>query len=181
MKSTLISRIGIVALMMSISALASANSGVYEDVGTTRSVTPNIENVNQPQQVCEQVEVPSYQNNGYQGNSGRSYTGSVIGGIAGALLGNTVGRGNGRTAAAAVGAVTGAIAGDRLDNQNTGYQNGNQNNGSQTQQRCRWVDSYTTRQNGYLVAYEYAGHSYTTVMPYDPGKKIRVMVSVTAR
>ena len=48
----------------------------------------------------------------------------------------------------------------------------------QAVQRCRTVESMEQRTNGYDVTYDYRGHTYTTVMPRDPGNRIRLRVSV---
>jgi uncharacterized protein YcfJ len=44
--------------------------------------------------------------------------------------------------------------------------------------QCRTVDHWYTRTNGYAVTYEYRGHRYTTIVPYDPGDRLKVRVSV---
>jgi uncharacterized protein YcfJ len=127
--------------------------------------------VNHPVQECRTEYVQTTQQ-----PQQRSVGGSIIGGIAGGLLGNQVGGGSGRTVATAAGAITGAIVGDRMENSN--------NNGAVTEQpvrQCRTVDNWQTRTNGYAVTYEYNGHTYTNVMPYDPGDRLRVRVSVAPR
>jgi uncharacterized protein YcfJ len=107
----------------------------------------------------------------------RGMGGSIVGGVAGGILGNQVGNGNGRTAATAAGAIIGAIAGDRIENSN--------NAGTVVEQQpvrqCQNVDHWETRPNGYAVTYEYHGHTYTAMMPYDPGDRMKVRVSVTPR
>jgi hypothetical protein len=40
------------------------------------------------------------------------------------------------------------------------------------------VDDWQTRVTGYRVTYEYAGRSYTSVLPYDPGRRLAVRVDV---
>ncbi|WP_019140488.1 hypothetical protein [Noviherbaspirillum massiliense] len=45
--------------------------------------------------------------------------------------------------------------------------------------QCRTVDQWLTRANGYAVTYEYHGHSYTSVIPYDPGNRLRIRVSIS--
>ena len=40
------------------------------------------------------------------------------------------------------------------------------------------LDQWESRIVGYRVAYEYHGRNYTTVLPYDPGNRLRVRVSV---
>lgn len=44
---------------------------------------------------------------------------------------------------------------------------------------CRMVDQWQTRANGYAVTYEYRGRRYTTVLPHDPGDRLKVRISVT--
>jgi uncharacterized protein YcfJ len=101
--------------------------------------------------------------------------GSIIGGIAGGILGNQVGGGNGRTAATAAGAIVGAITGDRMENNNNNVVT------QQPVQHCRTVDNWQTRTNGYAVTYEYQGRTYTSIMPYDPGGRVRLRVSIAPR
>ncbi len=143
-----------------LSAIQAVSAADFEESARVISVTPQIERFNQPQQECRTEYVPA--------------GGAIIGGLAGGLLGNQVGGGNGRTAATAVGAITGAIVGDRLDN------NGN-NGGEQAVRQCHTVDRWQTRTNGYAVTYQYHGRDYTSVMPYDPGERIRLHVSITLR
>ena len=45
-------------------------------------------------------------------------------------------------------------------------------------QRCRMVDRWENRIASYEVTYQYGGRTYTTVLPYDPGPRMRVRVSV---
>ncbi len=45
-------------------------------------------------------------------------------------------------------------------------------------QRCRQVDNFETVTTGYLVNYEFDGQRFSTKLPYDPGKELRVNVSV---
>jgi uncharacterized protein YcfJ len=51
----------------------------------------------------------------------------------------------------------------------------------QAVQRCHTEDHFETRVNGYAVTYEYRGHEYTTVLPRDPGDRLRLRVSLTPR
>lgn len=103
-------------------------------------------------------------------DSNRSSTGAVIGGIAGGLLGSQVGRGSGRNAAAAAGAIVGTIVGDRVANPDVPQ--------SQQVQRCRQVDNYRDRVNGYNVVYRYNGREFTTRLPYQPGSTLQLGVSL---
>lgn len=159
-------RLAVAAVCFGVVSVAMAND--FEDSARVVSVSPQVEQVNQPRQECRTEYVTT------QRQPQRAMGGSIIGGIAGGILGNQVGGGNGRTAATAAGAIAGAIVGDRMEN--TGA------NGAvveqQPVQRCTMVDSWQTRTNGYAVTYDYRGHTYTSVMPYDPGQRVRVRVSV---
>ena len=90
-------------------------------------------------------------------------------------LSGPVGEGSGKVVAAAAGAAVGAIVGDRLSDR------GRQADtyAEREVRRCQVVDNWESRISGYRVVYEYAGHVYTTILPYDPGRKLAVNVSVT--
>lgn len=156
--------------LVGFGVLSAAAAAEFEDYARVMSVMPQIEQVNYPQQECTTEYVP------VQRQGARGVGGSILGGIAGGIIGNQVGGGSGRTAATAAGAIAGAIAGDRMENSS---------NGPVTEQQqvrqCRTVDNWQTRNNGYAVTYEYQGHTYTSVLPYDPGARLRVRVSVVPR
>ena len=152
---------------------ASAQATQFEDYGRVIKVMPKVEQIRQPHEECrtEYVQVPVAQQ-----QQQRSAGGSIVGAIAGGIIGNQVGGGSGRAAATAVGAITGAVVGDRISNSERqpvqpGYQ-------EQAVRQCRTVDSWEARTIGYEVTYDYRGRSYTTVMPRDPGSRLRLRVSV---
>lgn len=169
--------ISALASLFSVGASFSAQAAEFEDYARVVNVTPRVEQINTPRQECNTAyETVQRQPQPQERGAG----GSIIGGIAGGLLGAQVGNGNGRTAAAAVGAITGAIVGDRVEN------NPNNNNSQpvydQRQVRqCRMVDNWETRTTGYAVTYEYQRRNYTTVLPYDPGSRLKLQVSLTPR
>lgn len=136
----------------------------FEDYARVLNVTPQVERVNVPEQQCRTEYVT-------ETSRGRSVGGSIIGGIAGGLLGSQVGRGNGRVAASAAGAIAGAVVGDRIDNDQQEVR-------ERPVQRCRSVEHWESRTTGYSVNYEYQGRKYNTVLPYDPGNRMRVAVDV---
>lgn len=147
--------------------LNNASAVDFDDTARVVNVTPQVEQFNHPRRECRTEYIQEQRQT-------RGYGGSVIGGIAGGLLGNQVGRGNGRTAATAVGAVTGALVGDRLENNQPAVI-------ERPVQECHRVDHWESRNNGYAVTYEYQGRRYTTVMPYDPGDRLRLHVSLSPR
>lgn len=156
---------------LGVCALPLAQAAEFEDFGKVVRVQPRIEQVRTPRQECrtDYVQAPVQQRSGGGG-------GAIIGGLVGGLLGNQVGSGNGRSVATAAGAIAGAVVGN-----NTEAANNNQPMGVQEQavQRCRNVDAYEERTNGYEVTYEYRGRNYTEIMRRDPGQRIRLHVSAT--
>ena len=108
-----------------IVACAPAHAGstvVYGKVTNVQPVYTQV--VNQtPRQVCKQVQVPVYGNNG-QTNNGNAVLGAIIGGV----IGNQFGKGDGNKAATAIGAAIGAVKGSQSGQgkQIVGYQNVNQ-------------------------------------------------------
>src|SRR5471032_1630165 len=76
----------LIASALCLGALPLVQAADFEDFGKVTRVTPQVEQVNRPQQECRteyvQVQQPAQE---------RSAGGAIIGGIAGALLGNQPG------------------------------------------------------------------------------------------
>jgi len=148
-------------------AATAAQAQEYEDWARVRSATPEYQRVNVPEQRCHTEYVP------VQAVPAHPHAGPIIGGVAGGLLGSAIGKGNGKVAAAAAGAVIGTIVGANVaGNQARAY------GGTQPVQRCSVVDRWEDQLTGYRVVYEYAGRTYETLMPEDPGARLRVRVAV---
>jgi len=157
------------AATLALSATGTAFAGPdFQDYARVQNVSPQYERVNVPRQECYSEMVPQ---TSYRRND--SVVGPLIGGVAGGLLGSRFGEGNGRVASAAVGALAGAIVGDRVQGRG-----GEVEYSEREVRRCRTVDQWESRISGYHVAYEYQGRSYTTFLPYDPGARLPVRVSV---
>lgn len=114
-----------------------------------------------PEERCDDVEYRQ---------SGQTAGGTVIGALVGAALGNQVGKGDGRKAATVAGAVAGGaighnIARDRVEAEGRG---------------CQIVEVEREEQRvvGYDVEYMYKGEKYMSRLPYDPGNRLRIRVSV---
>jgi uncharacterized protein YcfJ len=162
-----------IALAAALAAAAPAvlaGGGSFQDYARVTDVEPEYERVNTPRKECYSEYVPETR---YQRGS-RSLVGPLIGGVAGGLLGAQVGKGNGKVAAAAVGAGVGVLVGDRLSSRGTDVVE----HGERQVRRCRMADNWETRIVAYRVTYEYQGRSYTTVLPYDPGRRLAVQVHV---
>ena len=115
-----------------------------------------------PEERCDDVEYRS---------SGRTTGGTVIGALVGAALGNQVGKGDGRKAATVVGAVAGGAVGNSIARRR-----------EEAEARgCELVEveREETRVVGYDVEYMYKGEKYMSRLPYDPGNRLRIRVSVT--
>ena len=160
---------------LSLSGRASA----FDAIVDVLSVTPVREIVNEPYESCgteyEQQTVQS----AAPVQEYHPLAGALAGGVAGGLLGSLMGEGNGKVAAAAVGAGLGAIAGDRLSRYHA-TSPGETHTSVTPVQRCKMVDHYDVRTH-YNVIYEYNGQQFSTKLPYDPGRQMKVNVSVTPK
>lgn len=156
------------------------NNGRYEDYARVKSVTPEYEKVNNPRQVCSNEYSQDSGRRYESSRAERSYSGTVLGGITGALVGSRFGKGNGNSAAIAAGAIAGAVIGDKVQGNGYAYSEDDDDYDRRGRmvRRCHNVDSWEKHLTGYRVVYEYAGRSYTTVMPNEPGRTIPVRVSV---
>ena len=154
--------------------LLGPNAYAFEALADVESVTPKREIVNEPYQSCStEYEQSTYQNPAPPVED-HSIAGGVVGAVAGGLVGSIFGEGNGKIAAAAAGAGIGAIAGSRM-----GSPSPPPPTYSTTMtpvQRCRMVDHYDVRTT-YTVVYVYQGQRFSTKLPYDPGKQLKVNVS----
>jgi len=129
--------------------------------------------VREPRQVCE--DVPVVERTTYRGrpDPGAVLVGAVIGGV----IGHQFGHGGGRDAATAAGAFIGAnhaaartYSGTRVVEREV------------VETRCETVRAarYEEVLEGYDVTYKYQGRLYHTRTTQDPGRRIRVQVSVRA-
>lgn len=165
MKNTALTLALIGTAIFSTSGLASG----FQDRAEVISSTPVYESVNDPRRECWEERV------GYESTRRRDYGGAIVGGLVGGLLGNQIGKGSGRSWGTAVGAATGAIVGDNIDNDGHRSVAG----APRYEQRCRQIDNWSRQLSGYDVTYRYQGQTYTAFMPYDPGRTVRVNVSVS--
>lgn len=161
---TLTSIAGMLSLAFATSTVQARH--VFEDTAKVTDVSPIYEKVNRPHKECFSEYVPERQ------HRRESIAGPLVGGVAGGVIGAQVGKGNGRVASSAIGAVVGAIVGDRLSDR------GQDDYYEREVRRCERIDHWETRITGYQVAYRYRGRSHTTILPYDPGPRLRLRVAV---
>jgi uncharacterized protein YcfJ len=107
----------------------------------------------------------------------KSAGGMLAGGLLGGIIGHQIGNGRGKRVATAMGTLIGAQIGHQAVNANvqsetvlSGYEEH-----CKTHQRV----NYEEVQDGYDVTYEYRGRQYQLVMPYDPGKRIKMRIEFT--
>jgi len=133
--------------------------------------------VSSPERQCWNEERPVY------GGGGRTVARStIVGGLIGAAVGHRIGHHvDGHNPAAIIGgSLVGAAIGNSIG-ENRAARNGEYGQvGYETVQRCdvRHRDYWEDRVDGYRVTYVYEGRRYTTRMPYDPGRRIRIDVNV---
>jgi uncharacterized protein YcfJ len=160
-----------IAAALAVGAPTAFAARDFDDYAVVKEVDPEYERVNVPRKEC----YTEYEPRVYRREDQRSLVGPLIGGVAGGLLGAQVGKGSGRVAASAAGAAVGAIVGDRLGNRDRGS---TEEYYEREVRRCRMVDNWERRIAGYHVVYEYAGRTYTAVLPYDPGPRLPIRVHV---
>lgn len=98
--------------------------------------------------------------------------GTLLGAVVGGVIGSTMGRGSGRKAAVVGGAVVGGVVGNQI---------AKDSGPDYVAPGCRMVQVTHDGDGppiGFDVEYDYKGDVYSTRMPYDPGNRIRVRVSV---
>lgn len=150
-------------------AQAEHESETYANVISSKPIIRYVD-VSVPREECWNEAVQHRQENDY--TTGRT----ILGGLIGAAIGNQIGRGRGNDAATVVGGLAGAAIGA-----NSAKKDRHSEHYVTQERRCRTV--YETRSEerieGYDVTYRYAGQTYTTQLPYDPGRRLPVQVSVT--
>jgi uncharacterized protein YcfJ len=153
--------------------------GQHEQFARVVDVDPIVRRVrvSVPEQQCwsEEQAVRS-------GPSRSEVRGTIIGGLIGAVVGHQVSSRQGvHTPSAMIG---GSLIGAAIGN-GVGSSKGDRR-GEYVPVRYRDVercevsyrDAWEERIDGYEVTYVYNGRKYTTMMPYDPGRQVRVDVNV---
>lgn len=151
------------------SVFANHELNAYARVVSSTPVKRQIE-VTRPREECWDEAV--------RHESGQDYTTgrTILGGLVGAAVGHQIGSGRGQDAATIVGAMAGASIGA-----NSAHADHHHDHYVTHERVCRTVYETHTEERieGYDVTYRYGGETYTTYLPYEPGKRIRVRVSVT--
>jgi uncharacterized protein YcfJ len=185
MKYATLKIIAILSAIMIVSPASAghpANSDTYYDKAKVLSAIPLYKTVrvSEPHRECRQVPVVKY-GNGRGGKHYKSATPIILGGVVGAAIGNQFGHGTGKT----VGTIAGGILGGSVarDAQHRYGNNGYRGHGRRyetTETQCDTYDVFHNEEriDGYQVKYRYNGRVYQTRTDTDPGKRMRVKVSV---
>ena len=173
------------------------SSNTEHDYARVVGVQPIIDvyQVSVPVEQCYQERVPRDRHANYRGKQSR--TPEIVGALIGAAVGHQFGGGKGKDIATIAGAVLGGSIGRDVKNnarqRDQRYGNdydqayegcylgaGGGYGRYETVSRCEVTQEYRNEEQiiGYDVSYKYNGHVYQTRMPYDPGKKIKVKVTV---
>ena len=174
------------------------SANVEHDFARVISVQPIIDfyQVSVPVEQCYPERVPRDRHANYRGKQTR--TPEIVGALIGAAVGRKFGSGRGKDVATVAGAVLGGSIGrdvknsarqrdrrygneyDRAYEGGYGGAYGDGRGDYQTVSRCEVTQEYRDEEQivGYDVSYKYNGHVYQTRMPYDPGEKIKVKVTV---
>ncbi len=159
------------------------------DYARVTHVEPRIRQVriSVPQRECfEQTDDSADYSPGYgpgygQGGGERPAAGGMIlGGLIGAVIGHQFGHGHARGIGTVAGAVIGSAIGHDVATQRRGEGEYAYTRRAQAGERCetRYTERVEQRIDGYRVSYRYNDRDYQTELPYDPGERLRVRVTV---
>ena len=102
---------------------------------------------------------------------------TILGAIIGGVVGHQFGGGSGKNVATVAGSLIGASVANDAAHRSAGY---GRKEYSRPVTRCE--TSYRSheeeRVDGYRVIYSYHGQKYSTRMPNDPGKRLRIRVDI---
>ena len=174
-RQPIITVLSIAGLIFSTTASASdrySENNSFTDRARVVNIEPVVRyiKVTSPQRECykEPVTYTHAHDNNAAGKT-------ILGGIIGAAIGNNIGHGRGRKKTA----VAGAIIGSTIASHNA-RKHAYRHDEVRYEERCdvKYVSHTEERIDGYDVTYKYRGQTYTTRMPYRPGKRLKVRVSV---
>ena len=128
-----------------------------------------------PLKQCWQEPVTSNYRINQRGHNNSA--GTLAGGLIGGIIGHQFGKGRGKRVATAVGTLVGAQLGH--DNSDNGYAYSDHTSVTY-RDVCEVTheESYKKVLDGYQVTYRYKGNKYEARMPYDPGDRVKLKVSI---
>jgi uncharacterized protein YcfJ len=134
--------------------------------------------VSTPERECWNEERPVYGR-----SSGTVARSTLVGGLIGAAVGQHINyRAGARDPVAVIGgSLIGAAIGNSIGVNRAERHGEYEPVGYEPVERCKvnYRDGWEDRTDGYRVTYVYHGREYTTRLPYDPGRRLRVNVAVS--
>lgn len=172
-------------MTVSTGALADRDHIKYEDhpakhkkfeYGKVVKVTPIYREVKVTTPVKECWQEPVTRTRSVRHGS-HSAGGTLAGGLIGGIIGHQFGNGRGKKLATAVGTIVGAQLGHDAAKGSHASSHGSY---TAYESFCEVENQvrYEEVLDSYRVTYRYKGNKYQTNMPYDPGKKIKLRVSI---
>lgn len=149
-------------LLMALLVAGSAQAGTHTEFARVIRSTPIYER--SITETCTDVPVTRVQ----ESSPGDTTAGAIVGGVLGGVIGHQFGGGRGKDVATVAGAIAGTMAGRSVAEQprtSTTYQRE-----CQQQPQSNLV--------GYSVTYDFHGEQNTIRMPYDPGNRLEMRVTV---
>jgi uncharacterized protein YcfJ len=145
----------------------------FIDKAKVVSASPIYETVriNEPETRCWNETV----HHGRHNNRNESYTPTIAGAILGGAAGHQFGKGDGKDVMTVAGMLLGGSIGNDM-----GKKTVRGGRYSTTEKRCETVDNYRETRDlvGYNVQYKYRGKNYWTETVSDPGKYLKLKVTV---
>jgi uncharacterized protein YcfJ len=163
---------------------ATASAQSFPDRARVVSSHPVVEQIPIDREECWNDRVRGYEDRRVtRSDTGAPIgAGTVLGAIIGGVAGHQVGSGRGNDVATAAGAIVGGLVGNQIDRNNAGppgrVTEVERVPVDRTVQRCRVVHEVREATVGFDVRYEYHGRQFTTRLPRDPGRNLRVEVEV---
>src|SRR4051812_46839042 len=160
----------------------------FGDRARVVSVHPVVERIPVSREQCWNDRVRGYEDRTVtRTDTGAAIgAGTVLGAIVGGVAGHQVGSGRGNDAATAAGAVIGGLVGNQIDREQGNLRPGERVTEVQrvpverNVERCKVVQETREATVGYDVRYDYLGRQFTTRMPRDPGRFVRLNVDIHA-
>ncbi len=152
-----------------------SESDTHIEYGKVLKVTPVYREVKTTTPVKECWQEPVTRSKTVRHGS-HSAGATLAGGLIGGIIGHQFGKGRGQKLSTAVGTLIGAQLGH--DAVRDGH--ASQHTYTSYESFCEVENqvSYEEILDGYKVTYRYNGKKYKVDMPYDPGKRIKLKVSV---
>lgn len=177
-------------LVLAISSICSiagtaANAESFGDRARVLSSTPVYERIPVSREECWNDRQRGYEERRVtRSDTGAAIgPGTVLGAVVGGVIGHQFGNSSGgRDRGTAAGAIVGGLVGNQVDRD----RNGNPRETVEIErvpvernvERCRTVNEVREATLGYDVRYEYADKEFTTRLPREPGRFLRVQVDL---